>query len=121
MYGIKNINLDMLGNIELVQICIGLTQLILRFEDSTEILIESSVSLTKNNGEIIVTDELPFAGSAIADLVGLKIQDIKAEVDRGMGQVSIQFENGETFIMYDSNQTSESFSIYPSDGSEIIV
>lgn len=108
MYGLdKATDLTFLVGKGLVQICVGLFQLILNFDDGVSISIEGEV-------EHIPVAKPPQSGSlqrvgcCLGDLLGKKIRGF--EINDG-GMLELTFSDGNTLRLYDSNPDAESYQI----------
>lgn len=117
MYGLtKNEDLSFLLEKELIQVCIGSHQSILRFCRDTSICLECAFDLSNLER---VGDEscAPRAGAdSLPKLLGSRIINV---VNRGGGELAITFSGGFTLTIYDSNSNTESYQI--SDSTRMIV
>jgi hypothetical protein len=118
MYGIIN-NLDwsfLIGK-ELLQICISLYQLSLRFNGDVSINIECEfehVSLAANS---LPAAKLSGTAVTLVSLLGARITAVSKQ---GVKTLGIEFSNGEMLMIHDSNDSYESFSIN-APGKEIVI
>ena len=117
MYGFdKEIDFTFLVGRSLVQICVGLFQIILNFDDGVSISIEGTFEHIFN-GVMPKQFVLPDAAFSLIGLLGTKIEDVKA-IDKVT--LEIKFSDCSTLRLKDSNPNTESFQISSPLG-EIIV
>jgi hypothetical protein len=109
MYGLeKSVSLGFLENKELIQILIGTYQLVLRFNGDIVISIECKFDHFYGGHSILKTYALPKAASSLLGLIG---QEIASAKNMGGGEIQLNFSNGETISIFDSNEGAESYEI----------
>ena len=118
MYGIpESAEWSFLIGREVLQICIGLHQVSLRFDGQVVINIEgdfahASVVATLGSGA-----GLPQKAASLVSLLGRKVA---SALSKGSKVLEIRFANEETLKLYDSSEIYESFQVTAPD-KEIIV
>lgn len=119
MYGIdKAVNFKFLIGKELLQLCIGLYQLILNFTDQLVISAECVFRLEYPDGSVIeISCDSPEHTGHLACLLGRTIETIQTEVN---GELNLVFSDGFQLSIIDSNEDEESFTITMGDH-EIVV
>jgi len=108
----KNFNAEEFVGKTLEQLGIGLFQTQLRFSGKIVVSIEGSVGIDQSK-QIPVFE----AGSILLKMIGKRVT--KSSV-LGEEKFDIIFENGIRLIIYDSNSTSESFSIDSPSGIVVV-
>ena len=109
MYGLeKSLNLQFLIGRELLQLCIGLCQVIMRFSEDTSISIECDLRFTGKNGEIIYLLDIPESSKYLFCLLGMEIVDV---MKKDAGDLTLVFSNGFELTLIDSNESTESYTI----------
>jgi hypothetical protein len=110
MYGIdKTISFNFLIGKELLQLCIGLYQLILNFTDQLIISAECNLRLEYPDGSVIeVSCDSPELAGRLTCLLGRTIETIKTDVN---GELNLVFFGGFQLSIIDSNEDEESFII----------
>ena len=93
-----NVDLGFLHNLELIQVCVGRSQVILRFEDDANISLECPFDL---NGKRAGASEL-------LELISLRITAANAIQP---SRVTLTFSNGWTLAFEDVHQEFESYQI----------
>jgi hypothetical protein len=119
MYGIdKSVNFHFLVGKELVQICIGLYQLILNFSDQVSIAVECMIRLCRPDGSMLeISCDAPELTRALTCLLGYTVVSINTEFE---GEMILKFSDGSKLFIVDSNEDQESFTITTPD-LEVIV
>lgn len=119
MHGIdKKISYDFLIGKEVLQLCLGLYQLIFNFSDQLVISTECSLSLKLLDGTLIeVSSGNPESAGKLTCLLGRTIENVNTEID---GVLSLLFSGGLQLSIIDSNEDVESFTIAMKDY-EIVV
>ena len=108
MYGLdKNKDLTFLEGKELIQICIGQHQVILRYTDDVYISIEGNFELLSQD-ESGYERTLPELASSLVVLLGAKVSETEIGDN---GALDLHFSNHEILRLYDSNDNSESYEI----------
>src|ERR1700744_159693 len=95
-----NIDLTFLVDRELLQVCFGLNVLILKFDESVIINIESKCRYLPSIGPIVEIDKYSQCANIICILLGYKIVEVNGYQT---GELYAKFSNGDTFIIYDDN------------------
>jgi Family of unknown function (DUF6188) len=109
MYGLlPDINLAFLYNKVLLQVCIGLNELILNFEDSTSITIICPITISATNRRQQVYEDHRRAVSPIVSLLG---QSIAKSVSHPDGTLKLTFSGGCSLTLHDDSNNYESYSI----------
>jgi len=109
MYGLdKSQNLQFLVGLELLQLCVSLSQVIMKFSDETSISIECDLRISGVNGEIIDILDIPEAVDHLFCLLGMEIVDV---IKLNAGDLTLAFSCGRKLTLMDSNETTESYTI----------
>ncbi len=109
MYGLKkDIDLSFFVGSELIQVCIGLHQLILNFSGDISISIECEFSHLSKGRALNKSSELPDSACSLLTTLGCCVTDIN---NLGNGNLEIKFSNGEIIQINDSNKDYESYCI----------
>ena len=119
MYSLdKSVDFRFLVGKELLQLCIGLYQLILNFNDHVAITAECIIYLTKIDGSIIeISSDDPELSKNLTCLLGSTVESVATEHS---GELTLIFHEGYRLTILDSNEDEESFTITTS-GQEVIV
>jgi hypothetical protein len=119
MYGIdKSISFNFLVGKELLQLCIGLYQLILNFTDQLVISAECVIRLKNPDGSVVeISCDSPELSGSLTCLLGRAIEAVQTEVN---GELNLSFSGGFQLSIVDSNEDEESFTI-TMDEHEIVV
>lgn len=109
MYGLnKEVDLSFfLGN-ELIQVCIGLHQLILNFSGDISISIECEFFHLSKGRALNKSSELLDSARSLLSTLGCCVTDIN---NLGNGNLEIKLSNGDIIQINDSNEDYESYSI----------
>jgi len=108
MYGLqKDVNLKFLNKRELLQVCVGLFQVILNFDEDVSISIEGRFEFVLE-GRSTERAQLPEAASPILRFLGSRISDVRVQDG---GTLELAFSNGAVLRLYDSNLDAESYQI----------
>jgi hypothetical protein len=103
MYGLQATqDLGFLKDRELMQVCFGQFQTVLKFDKSTEVILECEVQIQGSNKK--------FAPDCV-ELLGLLGQRISRVCISGEPTLCITFDSGIDLAIFDSNIQSESFQI----------
>ncbi len=102
---------------ELLQVCIGLHQVSLRFDGDVAINIECEFNHSPANTTSSRSPGLPTKAASLVSLIGTKIASAASKDTKTL---AIAFRNNETLEIYDSNTSYESFQVFAA-GREIIV
>ena len=112
----KNKDLTFLLGKELIQVCVGLHQKIIRFDGETSITLECEYKVL--NVEVD-EGEVSTSCSGTAKLLKILGSRITGVTNEGSGELSIAFSNGSVLVVYDSNSEYESYQL--SDPTQTIV
>lgn len=109
MYGLpENIDLRFLENAELLQVCIGVHELVLRFQDDIAITVmgkflhESTAQAASPNAS------LAHFASTLTTLLEAKIVKVEATTD---GTLRLCFSNKHRLTLYDDNPQYEAYTL----------
>ncbi|MCD4825461.1 MAG: DUF6188 family protein [Phycisphaerae bacterium] len=118
MYGIpQDVKMSVLVGKEVAQLCIGLYQVQVNFDDETSISIEGRFNHLTNVAMEFQSNQLASTAKTMVSLLGTKIVAVERE---DADTMLFSFSNGESLRLFDSNQDCESFQITGRD-IEIIV
>jgi len=117
MYGLdKTVDLAFLVGKQLTQVCIGLYQLILNFEDGISISVEGVFEYDGTTGS--AGDGGPHhAACSLLDAIGKEPEEVQV-IDGGT--LVLKFRNGGDLRLVDSNEATESYQIV-GPNSDIVV
>jgi hypothetical protein len=119
MYGLSiSTNLEFMLNKELIQICIGLYQIILKFSGELTITAECKMKLV--NGAVVATIDSKTLSNAshLIPLLGKTILDVNNLRD---GSVRLKFTDSQSLTIFDSNDSYESYQIDAGGTEKIVV
>jgi Family of unknown function (DUF6188) len=103
------INLDFLPGKELIQICVGRYQVILRFTDELEITLEGAYWISNAEEETFRTSgKDPTSSKYLVPLLGQTIKSAQVQQDDG---IIINFSTGHILFVKAGSGDFESFSI----------
>lgn len=109
MYGLpKNIDLNFLKGIQLIQICISFNHVIMRFDNDVTISVESVFKLFTDEGEVRFHSENISINTDFINLLGETIIGLEAYES---GTLVLYFENGSKVELYDDSKKYESYEI----------
>jgi hypothetical protein len=109
VYGLPaNVNLDFFRGQRLMQVCIGVNDCILHFDNGLRILITSAVGWNESNGTYRRYEDFRQAASY---LVGLLDRIVESAMDAGGGTLSIEFQWRRRLDIYDDSKQFESYVI----------
>lgn len=109
MYGLdKTINLNFLVQKRLDQVCIGLSNVILKFSDDVSISLESSIEITSGDSLISIAVGAAELVGALTNLLG---QSVESVVNEGNGNISLSFSSGVVIRILDDRESYESYEI----------
>jgi hypothetical protein len=112
MFGLaKEKELDFLLGVELLQICFGTHQVILKFENDVEVSLECDCQVIPKQLHWLAAYEMPAA----ANILGLLGQKIVETSNFGDGELAWKFSGGNTLLVRDSNEAAESYQIMSRD------
>jgi hypothetical protein len=104
----KNVDLSFLVGRELIQIAIGIHQVIFSFDEQVTISIEGEFSLKTNEGLTTWTPGAPRAACPAIDLLGTSIDSVDARED---GTLQLFLSDGSRLTILDANKEFESYQI----------
>jgi hypothetical protein len=102
---------------ELIMVCVGQHQLVLRFHGDVVISIEGRFEHVSSGAVVKGESELPQRAASLMSLVGKTVGAIRAEDAKTLW---IGFANGEALRIYDSSSNYEAFQI-TAPGVDIVV
>jgi hypothetical protein len=102
---------------EVLQVCVGLHQVSLKFDGEVSINIECEFDHASTTGGLPLGLGLPQKAAHLVSLLGTKVARVSSE---GGKALTVRFTNKETLKIYDSNEIYESFQVI-APGKEIIV
>jgi hypothetical protein len=109
MYGLDTtIDLSFLMGRELIQIAIGIHQVIFVFDHSTSLAVESEFSLTWREGASIWRAGMPTAAAPALRLLGAAVDGVRGQED---GTLEIEFSGGNSLKVLDNKKEFESYTI----------
>ena|SRR6266480_5741145 len=109
MYGLpKDLDLSFLHGKELLQVCIGMHQVILNLEDQVTISVESEYAHRAKNGEAIRYKDCRLSASMLCSLLGFSIITASGKPD---GTLTLRFSNEELLEIFDDSKEFESYQI----------
>jgi len=119
MYGLdKDVDLTFLVGKQLLQVCVGLNQVILNHSDGVSICDESILRLNDGgNIDAEIFSDKPELASRLVCLLGSEVDSV---VNNGDGNIKLKYSNGYMLTLYDGNDCAESYTI-TSKTEEVIV
>jgi Family of unknown function (DUF6188) len=102
---------------EVLQICVGLHQVILRFDGEVSMDIECEFDHSGATAKVPFGATLPSKAAGLVSLLGSKVASVASESGKTL---AIVFTNKEILKIHDSNEIYESFQVTSPD-KEIIV
>jgi len=119
MYGIdKSTDFRFMIGKELLQLCIGLHQLIMNFSDQLVITAECLIRLTNPDGlSVEISADNHELSRELSCLLGSTIESVDS--DNGE-KLAIIFSNGYILAIIDSNEEEESFAITMVDEETVV-
>src|ERR1043166_1494475 len=110
MYGLdKSVDLKFLVGKELLQVCIGVYQVVLNFTAEISISIESSCRLVCEGERVFdLYANDPKSSKNLVCLLGLSIEDV---LNEGRGEIRLFFSKINTLTLMDNNANTESYMI----------
>jgi len=114
----KSVDFHFLVGKELLQLCIGIYQLILNFTDNIAITAECIIYLRRMDDSIIkISSDDPELSKNLTCLLGSTVESVATEHS---GELTLIFSQGYRLTIIDSNEDRESFMITTPD-QEVIV
>lgn len=108
--------LSFLLNKTLLQVCIGLNDLILNFDDQIVITITSCLGIISCSGNLVIHESFINSASDVLSLIGREITLVSGDAK---GTLTLLFDNGVSLCAYDDSQEYESYTIR--NGNKLIV
>lgn len=102
-----DISLSFLAERTLIQVCIGMHELILHFDNDISITVCSSIGLEGQSGQITEYVDFRQAAMPLCSLIG---EAITSAQNAGNGVLALQF-NGKSLHFYDDSDDYESYII----------
>lgn len=117
MYKLPNgINLDFFVKKTLLQICVGVHDLIFNFDDDLAVTVTSSIGYVDSDGKSYQSDNFCEIIATLVKLLNHSVVYAKGEVS---GTLTLKFDNGMEIAIYDDSEQYESYVI--NKGDQIIV
>ena len=101
-------DLSFLDGRTLLQVCVGLYQVILKFDEDVSISIEGKFKVVQAGKTQRKNKALPLSASVLLRLVGQTIKRVEGEPS---GTLFLDFGDGNTLIILDSNREFESYQV----------
>jgi hypothetical protein len=119
MYGLdKDTDLSFLYEKELLQVCVGEVQIILRFDGDITLYMECDFEHFPKHGQVLLGDSSkPISSSSLLTLLG---SSVKGADNIGEGGIELFFSNGDKVRIYDSNEGTESYHITFPEGRIVV-
>jgi Family of unknown function (DUF6188) len=116
MFGLsKSTDLSFFVGRQLVQVCVGMYQVILRFDEETSVSLECDCQIIPQ-----LPQRMPaYSIHASACLLRVIGDTVTSTNNVGNGDISLEFSNGCSLFIFDSNDDSESYQI--NHGSNILI
>jgi hypothetical protein len=109
MYGLPDdLDLTFLEGISLLQVCVGANEVILNFDRSVSITIESTFRIRTVSGQDDVYEDPRSASAALVGLISDSVARVSAETS---GTLRLAFAGGGVLEIYDSSSQYESYQI----------
>ena len=114
MYGLpEGIDLGFLQNRQLLQVCIGLNEAILNFDDELSITIMTDIYHEATDGKVAVYEQCPFSASMLSQFLGCSIVEATWNTE---GALRMRFSNGDSLEIRDDSKVYECYQIRHHDG-----
>jgi hypothetical protein len=119
MYGLdKDTDLSFFSEKELLQVCVGEYQIILKFDGSIQLSLECIFEHVLKDGQVLLGDSSkPISSSSLMTLLG---SSVKRADNIGEGNIELLFLNGDKIRIYDSNDGTESYNITFPEGRIVV-
>lgn len=109
MHGLnKSIDLQFLKSREVIQVAIGIYQVIFAFDDDVTISVEGRFEYISSSG---ACEWRPGASHVAATTVNLLGKTVKAVQGQEDGTLELVFSNGDRLVIRDANKEYESYQI----------
>jgi len=113
MYGLPaDLDLGLFREKTLIQVCIGMHDLILNFDGGVSVSIGSSIGLATTDGAYQKYKNLLESAVGVVALLGRTVMSSTADAD---GTLSLQFSGGARVDIYDDSKQHESYTIINGD------
>jgi len=117
MYGLpSSVSLSFLEGRTLLQVCIGLHDLILNFDGDTTITVCSSIGYSTTFAQVKRYVDFRQSATVLCTFLGTTIRAAK---NAGDGTLALEFTKGRTLHLYDDSTDYESYTI--KHGDQLIV
>ncbi len=110
MYGLdKSVNLNFIIGAELIQVSIGLNEVILNYSNELNFILYSKFKIIDPMGKAIeVSSNEPRFSKNLVDFLGKNVNKV---INFGTGDIQLFFSNDFQLILLDSNDSFESYEI----------
>jgi len=109
MHGLKgNINLSFLRDREVIQVAIGINQVIFAFDDDVTLSVEGEFEYTAGLGSEQWRPGAVHAAARTVGLLGSKVREVQGQTD---GTLELDFSNGDRLVLRDVSKEYESYQI----------
>lgn len=109
MYGLpKDISVTFFHERTLLQLCIGVHDLILNFDNEIRITVTSAVALVDSTNTVQRSDDFRAVVTNLVRLLNQKV--VSAQGDES-GTLTLGFDNGQVLAIYDDSKEYESYTI----------
>jgi len=109
MHGLKkDVDLSFLTGREVVQVAIGMYQVIFAFDEDVSISVEGAFTYSDRARETVWKPTSPDAAASAVVLLGTKVEQAKGEEN---GTLTLTFSNGGCLTIPDSSREYESYQI----------
>ncbi|HWA94406.1 MAG TPA: DUF6188 family protein [Terracidiphilus sp.] len=120
MYGLnEDVDLEFLDGRELIQLCVGVHQLIFNFDELVTISVEGKFSYFDSDHEAVL-QPTPQTSTSIARTAALLGSSIKKYTSAADGTLILEFSNQHRLTLFDSDPRFEAYTI-KSPGRTIVV
>ena len=118
MYGLKkDVDLTFLYDREVIQVAIGMHQVIFQFDESVSISVESEFEHTSREGSSLWRPGSPLTVGTAVNLLTAKVEAVHGQED---GTLKLTFSNGDTLLIRDTSAKYESYQISRRGGMIIV-
>jgi hypothetical protein len=109
MYGLdKNIDLAFLKGREIIQIAIGVHQVIFAFDDDVTISVENHFQYLFNDGSSEWRPGAKHVAAKTVQLLGSVVEEVLGQEN---GTLELTFSNGDRLVITDENKNCEAYNI----------
>ncbi|MFQ5502455.1 MAG: DUF6188 family protein [Phycisphaerae bacterium] len=118
MHGLPvGVDLSFFRGRQLLQVCVGLNDVILNFDNGVSLSIQTSISHHSSTGKATIYEEYTPAATMLMSLLHQTIVGVRGDKK---GTLHLEFSEGDCIHVYDSSEQYESYQI-KHRGGEIIV